>query len=234
MAKRNVTGLANAVRDELFSMPHIKTSLVNEVINYSALARKIMRPVSQKLGKQISEENIVLALKRCAQELMLSKPEGNYLEVLSESEITMQDNILFVKYSQTEELAQKMARLFAEGEWKIGELRIFIETGDQALLIMKKDRLESVFGSVWEHLADSAREHSLVSITLPDNSSECYGTIAELSSCLANSGISFELVTTPTELHFLVDEKSSEKTFHILKEILRQARAIHEKSGNIP
>lgn len=220
----NRVSLAETIRNEISAMPHIKTSLAHGIVNYSALARKLMPTIYAKTAKKPNEETIIVAIKRYAQELNLVNAENSYIDYFAESEITMQDNIVFVKFGQRQKIEHILEKLFHQADWKVGELRIIIESGEQTLLIVKKDRLQKAGIDFNDTGADYVIENSLVSFIMPEHPNNTYGVIAELSTRLAKNGISFFLVTSPTDLHFLVDEALAEKTYHLLKEVIRDSQ----------
>ncbi|HLC93030.1 MAG TPA: ACT domain-containing protein [archaeon] len=219
------SSLSELVRKQINSTPHVKNSLGEGVINYSALARKIMPTILKKMNKKINEESLVVAIKRYADELGEIKPDKSILEMFANAELSLQDNMAYAHFKKSDKVVSRLEKLFASSEWNVGELRIFIQGAEQAMVITKKQRLESIFGELQDEMLFSLSDSALVTFRLSASSYSVYGVIAEITRELAKKGISIEVITTPPDLHFLVDEKDAEKTYTTLKELIREAHS---------
>ena len=211
-------------------MPHLKTSLSDGVINYSALARKIMPEMAKKVGKKINEESLIVAIKRYADEIGEITPDKKILEMFANAELSMQDNMAYAHFRKNDRVVSKLEKLFSSEDWNVGELRIFIQGAEQAMVITKKHRLKETLGELSEDAMFSISDSALVTFRLSATSFSTYGVVAEITRELARKGISIEIVTTPPDLHFLVDEKDAEKTYTTLKDLIKEAHnALEEK-----
>src|SRR3989344_2464906 len=110
MAYSNNSGnsLAEIVRSEISILPHIKTALSEGVVNYSALARKIMPIIAQKSGKKVNEESVIVAIKRYADELDSTIKEPSHIEMFANSEVMLQDNMCYTHFKKTDRVIEKV------------------------------------------------------------------------------------------------------------------------------
>jgi len=231
MAYNSVSGnsLAEIVRNEISILPHIKTALSEGVVNYSALARKIMPAITQKIGKKVNEESVIVAIKRFADELDVSVKEPSHIEMFAESEVMMQDNMCYTHFKKTEKVIEKVDRLFSEEDWKMGEMRVLIQGADQVMIITKETRVKDLLVELKGEILNSMSNNSLITFRMPYESFSSYGVLAEITSLLARKGISIELLSSPPDIHFLVNEKDAERTYSTLKQLINDSKKLAGK-----
>lgn len=225
----NGKSLAEAVRNEIQILPHTKTSLGEGIVNYSALARKLMPKLSDKLGKKLNEESVIVAIKRYSDEMGHQEAEKSYLDMFANSQITLQDNMCYTHFKKNKEVIEKVDKLFSAEDWKLGEMRVLIHGADQVMVIMKENRVRELLKELDESVINSFSQSSLLTLNLPYESYSTYGIIAEVTSLLAKQGISLELISSPPDLHILVDEKDAERTYSTFKQLIKDSQKALEE-----
>ena len=223
------SSLAEAVRKEISILPHIKTALSDGVVNYSALARKIMPNISEKLGKKLNEESVIVAIKRFADELDTTIKEPSHIEMFSESEVMLQDNMCYTHFRKTDRVIDSIDKLFAEEDWKMGEMRVLIQGADQVMIITKENRARNLLTELKGDIINSLSNNSLITFRMPIQSFSSYGVLAEMTSLLARKGISIELLSSPPDIHFLVNENDAERAYSTLKQLINDSKKMAKK-----
>ncbi|MCR4335919.1 MAG: ACT domain-containing protein [archaeon] len=229
MINNNGYSLSEAVRKEIESQPHIKNSLSEGVINYSALARKIIPELEITLEKEIHEESVIVAIKRYADEMKPIENEATYIETFANSEVMLQDDMCYVHFKKNPEVIKKIDKLFSSEDWKMGEMRVLIQGADQIMVITKKKRIKEILEELRDDVIYSIEDNALVSFRMPFESFSTYGILAEMSNRLAKKGINIEVLTSPPDVHFLVDEKDAEKTYGLFKKLINDSKELYEK-----
>jgi len=226
--KGNNNSLAEAVRNEVGTMPHIKSSLGDGIVNYSALARKIIPTISEKLQKTPNEESVIVAIKRYSDELNSNVTEPSHLKMFADSEVMLQDGMAYTHFRKTDRINSKVEKLFAKEDWNMGEMRVLIKGADQLMLIAKETRLKELKEEFSEEILHSITNGALVTFRMPFESFNVFGLIAEITSLLAKKGISVELLSSPPDIHFLVDEVNAEKAYATLKKLVKDSKSAIE------
>jgi len=221
--------LAEAVRNEISILPHIKTALSEGVVNYSALARKIMPGIAEKLGKKLNEESVIVAIKRYADELDITIKEPPHIEMFAKSEVMLQDNMCYTHFKKTDKVVSRVDKLFAEEDWNMGEMRVLIQGADQIMIIAKENRARDLLNDLQAEIINSMLNNSLITFRMPFESFSSYGVLAEITSLLARKGISIELLSSPPDIHFLVQEKDAERTYSTLKQLINNSKKMVSK-----
>jgi len=216
--------LSDAVREEIQGLPHIKTSLNEGIVNYSALARKIMPKLNEKLGKKVNEESVIVSIKRYADELTSNGAGNDYTELFANSELSMQGDISYIHFRKNDNVVSKLAKFFGDEDWKIGEMRILIHGGEQIMLLANTHRINGMMEDLSNDVIRQIDDSTLVTFRMPMESYDVYGIIAEITSMLSKKGISIEIISYPSDLHIIVQEKDVEKTYSTLKQLVNDSR----------
>src|SRR3989339_465378 len=195
----HLNSLSEAVRNEINSLPHIKTAIAEGVVNYSALARKIMPSLSEKIlsagsKKQLNEESVVVAIKRYADELGSWENKFSYVDMFANSEINLQDNMCYVSFRKTPNAVSLIEKKFEEEDWRVGEMRVMISGAEHVTTIMKKKRAQSLIKELSGEIIYTIDNAALLTLRMPFESFSTYGVIAEITSTLAKKGISIDLL----------------------------------------
>ena len=229
-----VNSLSEAVRQEINILPHVKTALSEGIVNYSALARKLMDNLGEKLGRKLNEESLIVAIKRYADELGIVSNQHSHIELFSEGEITLQDNMCYAHFKKKPNVLSKIEKLFGEENWKLGEMRVLIQGAEQVMVIMKENRLEEIMAELSDDIIFSLRNSALLTFRMPFESFTTYGVLAELTSHLAKKGISIELLSSPPDIHFLVDEKDAQRTYSVLRQLINDSKNAMAQKASKP
>ncbi|VVB99393.1 ACT domain protein [uncultured archaeon] len=231
MANENGASLAEIVRQEISSTPYIKAALSDGVINYSALARRLMPVVQKRLGKKVNEESIVVSIKRYADELGGKEKAKNIMEYFAGSEVNLQDNICYAKFRKNDRTLSKIEKIFAEEDWNVGETRMMIESPDQIATILKETRFQEIKEELKDDTLYFTNHSSILTARMPLESFNDYGIIAEMSSLLAKNGISIHVISSPPDIHFIVSEDDAEKAHHTIRELILSAKKATGQKG---
>ena len=136
----------------------------------------------------------------------------------------------YTHFKKNKEVIEKVDKLFSAEDWKLGEMRVLIHGADQVMVIMKENRVRELLKELDESVINSFAQSSLLTLNLPYESYSTYGIIAEVTSLLAKQGISLELISSPPDLHILVDEKDAERTYSTFKQLIKNSqKAVEEQ-----
>ncbi|MBI4210457.1 MAG: ACT domain-containing protein [Candidatus Diapherotrites archaeon] len=226
----NGHSLSEAVRHEIDTMPHVKSALSDGIVNYSALARSMLQPLGEKLGKSPNEESVIVAIKRYADELE-KQEHPNFASLFSEAEITLQDNMAYAHFKKRPHVVEKVEKLFGHGDWRLGEMRVLLQGADQVMVIMKDNRLHDLVEELSDDVVHSFRNSAMLTFRMPLQSFSTYGVLAEITSHLAKKGISIELLSSPPDIHFIVDETNAERAYNVLKHLINESKKTVEENS---
>jgi len=216
--------VAERTRAYIDAHPSVKDCIAKDLINYSSLARMIMKDLDIK-----NEEAVMIACRRYAQKLARKDHEGEILSILADSRLEVKTKICIVTASNDWAVLQRLERLFA----KLINQKALMQViqGAQAITIIADEKLRSeVVTEVGEGNVLKVRE-DLVEITVksPQRIGETSGVFSYLASNLAEQGVNIvETVSCYTETIFIVHEKDMIPAYSLLSNLLESSERVTE------
>jgi hypothetical protein len=211
--------VAEKTRGYIDAHPSVKDCMAKDLINYSSLARLIMKDLEIK-----NEEAVMIACRRYAQKLSKKDHEGDILAILADSRLEVKTKICIVTASNDWTVMQRLERTFA----KLINQKALMQViqGAQAITIIADEKLRSeVVNEVGETNVLKVRE-DLVEITVksPQKIGETSGVFSYLASNLSEQGVNMvETVSCYTDTIFIVHENDMIQAYSLLSNLLESA-----------
>lgn len=210
-----------AVREILMSKPIILASLGMGVVNYSALARKLKRDVEKKLGSEVSEESIKIAVVRFKEQLyQLFNAEG-VLKVVADSTTTLVDDVglLTVKASDP----QIFSPALTEAKVRLIQITQGVHT---LTVVTDEEVLDKLLAVVDPRLVEDVyRNQAAVILISPKDIVTTPGVLAYLTTILAFNGINItQVISTHTDTLFILERQAAIDAYSLLREAIAVAR----------
>lgn len=213
--------ISKAVDEIIRYKPFLQEAINDGIINFSGLARILKPEVEQKIGKDVNESAIVVALKRIApyfEVSMFAKLE----KMLSElGEIIIRTNLAKLTYSNSLTMLKMQEniwkKLSLDDEVFFTSSRGVYETTYVFSNVLAKD-IKKIFQK--EHLKNSEENLSSITIKLPKNNYKQPGLYYYLLKNIAWEGLNiFEIISTTNEFTIIIDEKDVEKTLSLINKL---------------
>jgi len=212
------------ITEELINKsPFLREAMTDELINISALARKLKPEIEEMIGSEVKEGAIVMAIKRMTPGLYhrLNVKITNVMGDLGD--FLVRSNLSDITYENSESLKTKQAELVHQINKENDSFftickgvteTTFIESShhdDMITRLFKNEKLKS-------HSTDLAS----VTVKLPSVNTEIYGIYYYILKHLAWEGINIvELVSTSNEFTIVVKQDFVDKAFKILMQLKR-------------
>jgi hypothetical protein len=216
--------VAEKTRGYIDAHPSVKDCMAKDLINYSSLARLIMKDLSIK-----NEEAVMIACRRYAQKLSKKDHEGDILAILADSRIEVKTKICIITASNDWTVLQRLERIFA----KLINQKALMQViqGAQAITIIADEKLRNeVVNEVGETNVLKVRE-DLVEITVksPQKIGDTSGVFSYLVSNLSEQGVNMvETVSCHTDTIFIIHERDMIQAYSILSKLLECAEQATE------
>lgn len=203
-------------REYIDSHPSIRDCISKDLVNYSSLARRIMK----ELGLT-HEEAILAACRRYAMKLSKSDFEGQIISVFRESTLEVKSKICIViaknDWIVLRNLEEVVKKILAE------KSALQIIQSSNAITVMSEDKhLPTIQKAIGDSYIVRIREE-LAEITLksPTKIEDIPGSFAYISGILAENGINLvEAVSCYTDTIFVVEKDVVMHAFKILSSII--------------
>jgi len=216
--------IAERTRAYIDAHPSVKDCISKDLINYSSLARLIMKDLGIK-----NEEAVMIACRRYAVKLAKRDHERDILRILANSRLEVKTKICIVTAKNDWTVLQRLETVFQK---LINEKAIMqIIQGAQAITVIADEKLKNeVINAVGRENILKVRQ-DLVEITVksPERIVETSGVFAFLASNLAENNVNVvETVSCYTDSIFIVNEANMIYAYSILTKVIESAEQTEE------
>ncbi len=213
--------IASCVQEIIVSSPFLEEGLSRQIINFSALAKDLNRPISEMLRKPVKDGAIMMALRRHQHPLNLENSVRLKKVFKNLGDITVRSNLsdftfqnsktLINSHSQVLEKISANHQIFYAFTRGMFESNIIISTSE------KESILEAFENETQIGLQDKL---SAISIYLPKGNSKIAGLYYQIFKRLAWEKITlYEVVSTTNEFTIVVEDDLVDKAFSVIKRL---------------
>lgn len=212
------------ITEELINKsPFLREAMTDDLINISALARKLKPEIEDLTGKEVKEGAIVMAIKRMTPGLY-HRLNIKITNVMGElGDFLVRSNLSDFTFENSESLKTKQADLIHEINKENDSFFTLCKGVSETTFIVNTqhdDLIKRMFGG--EKLKSHTKDLASVTVKLPMVNTEIYGIYYYILKHLAWEGINIvELVSTSNEFTIVVKQDDIDKAFKILMQIKR-------------
>ena len=212
--------LAEKTRVYIDAHPSVKDCVSKGLVNYSSLARAIMKELDLD-----HEEAVMIACRRYASKMGVSTDhEISILNILKDSRLEMRTKTCIVTAKNDWSVLHKMDNLFKD-LWNEDSIMQIVQSASAVTIIADKMLKERIIDTVGRFNILKIREN-LVEITVksPEKIVETSGVIAYLITNLSDAGINIEeTVSCHTDTVFIVGEYDMINAYSVLTKCIQSA-----------
>jgi len=212
------------ITEELINQsPFLRESISEDLINISALARKLKPQIENHLGEEVKEGAIVMAIKRLTPGLYLKlnvkikNVLGDLGDFLVRSGL---EDFTFYNSSTLNEKQTKLMKLIHDDN----ETFFVICRGVSETTIITSAKFHTEILEIFEgeRMISATENLSSITVKLPVINSEIYGIYYYIMKQLAWDGINIiEVVSTANEFTAVVHQNDVDRAFRILMQLKR-------------
>lgn len=209
---------AEITREYISRHPSILDCLGYDVVNFSALARKIMNETAAK-----NEEAVMIACRRFQQELMGRRSrEMDVISTLTNSRVKLKSKVSLINARNEPRTLQILQKVQQNIVSKNNSM-LTVQQGSRVLtIILDEEYVEETLSALGKDLVLNTRNRlGEITIESPDTILETPGILTRFSSSLSEAGINcLEVVSCNTESTFVVDEQNMVSAYNILSSLV--------------
>jgi len=219
-----MTTVSGIVKDLIDEIPSIEEFMIQGLISNAALAEKLMPKIESRLGKKVKRSTIVMALRRYGDNIQ--KISNKQAKSLFLSDITMRSGVVDLVVRKSVGLMEKIDKIYSLVDFSSGEVIHLIQGNVEIGLILSEKRLKEAL-EVLEGEEILIQKESLVAITLFLDKTHYVtpGVIFLPVRKLSFNNVNiFEIVSTSTELIFIVSNKDAARGYNCLMELVEKPK----------
>ncbi len=213
--------ISHFVKKMVNERPVLQESMRQGIVSFSSLAERLKKPIEAELGKPVKESAVVMALRRYSEEIE-DVPAKKAVSLFG-SEIVMKSGIADISVAKSDSIASKLEKLYRQVDFGRGDVLNLIHGDHEVSIITNEKHLEKVLKMLGDERV-IAREKGLVAISIPISKEHLYtpGVIFAAVRKLAWDNVNiFELISTTTEMIFIISQKDAVRAYNSLQELVK-------------
>lgn len=213
--------ISHLVKKMVDSRPAIQDALIEDIVNYSSLAARFQPRIEAELGHPVKRSAVLMALHRHSEGLRTqSRPvEGFAIN----PEIVMKTDLCDICILKTPSGYDRIKDIYKAVDVEKGETLNVIQGNYEITIVVSQKHLDTI-QTILKGEKVLNIEPELVSLTLSLSVDflTTPGVMSLVTRKLSWENINiFEVISTMTELIFIISEKDAVRAYNTFKEIIR-------------
>ena len=213
--------VSHIVKKIVNGQPFVEEALGRGIISFGNLAEQMLPKIEKELGKKIRHAAVVMALRRHADELSEHSKKTKQFDLAGE--MLMKTNICDFTIVKTPSLLAKLKQIQTLVNFERGDTLNVILGNNEVSVVINERHIQKLSQFLsGEKILN--KEQGLVALTIiftRDDFLHTPGIIFNVIRKLAWENINiYEIVSTMTELAFILSKKDSMKAYDVLQELV--------------
>lgn len=212
------------LENDLYLLELLKENLVN----YSALARKIL-PAVKKENPKSTEESISIAIRRYVAGEKGKPVVKAVKSIISRSQLSTKNDVIHLTFKRDDTILAKILDVSKKIRWNEGETFFFNQgLGEVTIIIDQKYR--KLFEDCRKFLIEESRDLCIISVKenseeKEEKSIDVPGVYSYFIGQLSRKSVNIvEVVSTYTQLSFILKSRDLLRAYSILEDSIRYFR----------
>lgn len=214
--------IASCVEEIIVSSPFLEEGLSRQIINFSALAKDLNKPISDMLRKPVKDGAIMMALRRYQQPLNFENSISLKTVFKNLGDITVRSNLSDFTFRNSQTLIHNHAQVLEKISANPQIFYAFTRGMFESNIIISTSEKESILKAFVNEKQIGLQDRlSAISIYLPKGNSEIAGLYYHIFKRLAWENITlYEVVSTTNEFTIVVEDYLVDKAFSVIKRLM--------------
>jgi len=222
-----MTNVSHAVAKTIDRMTLIHNPIRRDLINYSALAREIKPTIEKETGKKISNDSLIMAVRRYCISRQKNITDFELMKTLAEAMIIVRTGMILYNTKNNEEIYNKVLKEI-KINWAAGERRYIIQRTDQVTLITNAKfdaQIKKIIETESSKIISHDKDLSIITIHFSKGGIDNPDVISTTSALLAENKINIKSIfSTYSGLSYLISDNQAGKAYATIHELITQAK----------
>ncbi|HLG23752.1 MAG TPA: hypothetical protein VI564_02365 [Candidatus Nanoarchaeia archaeon] len=213
--------VSHIVKKIVSEQPFVEEALGSNIINFANLAEELLPRIEKELSKKVNLPAVVMALRRYSEEVALHREKSKKFDYTSE--LIVKSNLCDYTFVKSPSMLKKLRTVHSLVNFERGDtLNIILGNNEVSVIINEKYVMSLSKFFAGEKVIN--KERGLVALTIiftSDDFTHTPGVIFNAVRKLAWENINiYEIVSTMTELTFILSNKDSMRAYSVLQEMV--------------
>ena len=216
--------VAHIVKSIIAKKPFIQEALSRGILNNAAFAEELTPVIEKELGKKVKFSAVNMAIRRLGEKLektFVIRPKFD-----KNSNLTIKSDLVAITFYKNDIAQKNLKQLYNIVNLKEGEL-LTITQGLYEIMIVTNSKNQKEILTLFpkSSVKKVIKNLSSITINIPIESIKIIGLFYSVTRALTWDNINIvDIVSTLTEMTFIVDENDTARTFDILKRLIKENR----------
>jgi aspartokinase len=214
--------IARTVEKIIERKPFLQEALVRGIVNVAALADEIIPEVEKEMGQKVKFSAVMMAIRRLGEKL--EKTVINRVKFDKNSDINIRSDLYEITLKKIPGVQTKISKLYELINAQDNDILTVTQGFNEITLITNKrnkPKLKKVFKSI--EIKSEIEDIASITINIPPEAIESVGLFYIATKALTWENINaIEVVSTFTELTFIIKEDDAAKAFDTLKRLIKE------------
>ena len=213
--------VAQIVEELIRRKPFLLEALSKGIVNNAALADELIPEIEKKIKKRVTFAAVNMAIRRLSEKLERSFVERPIFD--KNSDVLVRSDLVEITIYLTHESEMVIKKLYGIIEFRKGDILTITQGIHEVTLITNKRHQKKILDLFDEKVVKMVIKNlGSVTIKIPDKSIETIGLFYVATRTLNWENINIiEIVSTLTELTFVVKEDDTSHAFDVLKAMIK-------------
>ena len=216
---------ADLVKEELKYELYLLEILKEDLINISALAKKLLPKIKAKNPKA-TIESISMAIRRFIEQEKYQQISKDVKEIISNSQILTKNDIIHMTFERNDFVVNRISEVSKNIKWNQDEI-LFINQGSGEITIIIDEKNKKHLDNCKRYLIETTP--NLAIISLKDNTKKSIkvpGIYSYFINQLVRKSINItEVISTLSEINFVISNKDIIRAYEIIERSIKFHRA---------
>lgn len=213
--------ISHIVKKIVSGQPFVEEALGSNIISFANLAEQMAPKIEKELGKKVKHAAVVMALRRYSEQISENREKMKKFDF--KGEILLKTNVCDFAVAKTPSLLAKLRTIYNIVDFGRGDLlNVVLGNNEVSIIISEKHAQKLAKFLSGERILN--KEHGLVALAIiftVDDFVHTPGVMFNAVRKLAWENINiYEVVSTMTELTFILSNKDSMKAYDVLQELV--------------
>lgn len=215
--------VAHLVENIVEKTPFLEEALARGFVNYAALAETLKPEIEKELKKPVKHAAIMMALRRLSEKLEKGFIKQAHLR-FKETDLTIKSDLFELTILKSSTIMSVIKKLYELVDFSKGDFLTMTQGMYEITLISNKKyktKIQQLFAG--EKIVKIIDHLSSLTIKIPIEAVEQVGLFYVISKSLNWENINIvEIVSTLTEMTFILKEDDISRAFTILKKLINE------------
>ena len=206
--------------------PFLHEALRRGIINHAALAEDLMPDVAASLEKKVTFSAVNMAIRRLSERLETRQVESRLFD--KDSDITIRSHLVVITLDKTAEVLAYVRTLYDSGDMERGDFLTVTQGLHEVMIVTNEKHQPTVLGALPKQAVKKVIPGlSGITVHVSPSATETVGLFYIISRSMNWENINIvDVVSTWTELTFIVVEKDTGRAFDLMTELIEGSAQI--------